>query len=111
MKTGDLEPAWLIDIASTDHTADLSGVASWEFIAWRETVDGPDVIFTDTSPTVTPTPGALYQGVASHTWVAGETAGPEGMLHAIVVAKWPGGDEQTFPSEGDARLLLESRPA
>lgn len=109
MKTGDLEPAWIIDIASADTTANLSGVSSWQIVAWRETTNGQALAFTGV-PVVTPVPGALYRAAAVHDWVTGETDA-EGDLHAVVIAVWPSGDEQSFPSEGSARITIESRIA
>jgi hypothetical protein len=109
VKTGDLEPAWIIDIASADTTANLSGVSSWELVAWRETVNGQVSAFTGV-PVVTPVPGALYRAAAVYDWAAGQTD-TEGDLHAVVVAHWPSGDEQSFPSEGSARITIERRIA
>lgn len=103
MKTGDLEPAWVIDVSDGDGLADLGDVVSWRFVAHRETLNGPVVVFTDTSP------GIAADGptaALTHEWVEGETD-TAGVLHGEIVAVWPDGREQTFPSEGYARLVLE----
>jgi len=95
MKTGDLEPPWRVAISDSDETANLTGVSSWRFVARR----GTTVVFTDTSPTVTV--GAnVWTATVKHTWVLGETT-TAGLLEAEIVAVWPGGREQTFPSAGE----------
>lgn len=109
MKTGDLQPAWVLDLASKDTSTDLTLVTSWKLEAWRETVDGKVAAFTDTGVVVVPAPGAKYTAVATHQWQTGQTD-VAGVLHGVVVATWPDGDEQSFPSEGDASILLEDKP-
>jgi hypothetical protein len=103
VKTGDLEPAWVIDVADGDGLADLGDVVSWRFDAHRQTTNGNVTVFSDTSPGVQATGSAA---VLTHEWVAGETD-VAGVLHAECVAVWPDGREQSFPSEGYARLVLE----
>lgn len=102
MKTGDLEPPWIVDVSDAGAQADLNTVASWRFVA---TLNGVTV-FTDTSPDVTVDPTHTYKAAVSHDWVLGETAN-DGVLRADLVAVWPGGREQTFPGEGHATLRLE----
>lgn len=94
MNTGDLEPAWIVDITAAPGT-DFSAVSSWKFHAYRETANGKVAVFTDTAPV--PTIGATNNIVAvRHNWVAGETA-TAGTLHGVPIAVWPGGREQSFP--------------
>lgn len=96
MKTGDLEPSWLIDIASGDTATDFADVLSWRITAVRDTTNGPVTVFTDTTPNVIP--GAVaYQVTLEHDWADGETD-VAGTLLADPVAVWPGGREQTFPT-------------
>jgi hypothetical protein len=93
MNTGDLEPPWIVDITADDET-DFT-TATWRFEAYRETTDGKETVITDTTPDVTP--GANVWSVAvAHAWVSGETA-TAGVLHAVPIAVWPGGREQSFP--------------
>jgi len=103
MNTGDLEPAWIVDITDVDKAADFTTVQSWRFWCYRETTDGKVEVFEDTSPD--PTPGTNPWDVSiAHVWVAGETDAP-GVLHAVPIAVWPGGREQSFPG---ATLTIES---
>jgi hypothetical protein len=106
MKTGDLEPPWIVDIADSAGLADFTTRESVRFEAWRETRNGPVLAFTDTSPDVALSPSNAAAAV-SHTWVEGETDEP-GPLHASVVVIWPGGREQSFPGTGTASLILET---
>lgn len=95
MNTGDLEPRWVVDIAAADEQPDFTAVESWKFKAYRETVDGKVLAFTDTDPSAVP--GAQPWIVAvGHAWEAGQTD-VEGVLHGVPVAVWPGGREQSFP--------------
>jgi hypothetical protein len=94
VNTGDLEPDWVVDITAESGT-DFSAVQSWRFWAYRETTDGKVEVFDDTSPGHTA--GATPNVVAlSHAWDSGETA-TAGVLHAVPIAVWPGGREQSFP--------------
>lgn len=103
MKTGDLEPPWIIDISDTGTRGDLNAVSSWRFVAKLNGV----VVFTDTDPDITVDPTTSYSAAVAHTWVDGQTDAP-GTLRAEVVAVWPGGREQTFPGEGHAIMKLEA---
>lgn len=103
MNTGDLEPDWTVDITDPTGTADFTTVTSWRFDAYRETTDGQVTVFTDTGPNVTPGATAAEVSVA-HEWEAGQTD-TEGVLHAVPVATWPGGREQSFPG---ARIVIEA---
>lgn len=94
MNTGDLEPDWIVDITAETGT-DFGTVQSWRFDAYRETTNGKVEVFSDADPTPTPGLSANVVSVAHH-WVAGETDTP-GVLHAVPVAVWPGGREQSFP--------------
>lgn len=101
MKTGDLEPPWRIAISDGDETADLSDVVSWRFVAAL----GETVVFTDTAPVVTI--GANpWQATVKHSWVDGETDAA-GRMCAEIVAVWPGGREQTFPSMDRAHIDIQ----
>jgi hypothetical protein len=101
MNTGDLEPDWIVDIDAETGT-DFTTVDSWRFDAYRETVDDRVPAFSDTNPVVTP--GATPNVVAvAHHWATGETDTP-GVLHAIPVAVWPGGREQSYPG---ATIVIE----
>lgn len=103
MNIGDLEPKWTVDITDPTGTADFTTVASWRFDAYRETTNGPVSVFSNANPTVTP--GATNAAVSvAHAWVAGQTD-TEGVLHALPVATWPGGREQSFPG---ARIVIEA---
>lgn len=101
MKTGDLEPPWQVAISDSDQTTDLSVVDSWRFVASQ----GGAVLFTDTDPAVV-VGSSVWEATVTHTWVAEETDTP-GRIVAEIVATWPGGREQTFPSTGRATLNLE----
>jgi hypothetical protein len=94
MNTGDLEPKWIVDIAAEAGT-DFTTVQSWRFDAYRETTNGKVEAFSDTDPIVIDG-AAVYQVTLAHAWVTGETDTP-GVLHAVPVAVWPGGREQSFP--------------
>lgn len=102
MKTGDLEPKWIIDVSDDGVQADLNGVSSWRFVGWLNGV----VVFTDNSPADTVDPIVTYRAALSHTWVAGETDDP-GTMRGEVIAVWPGGREQTFPGRGQAVIEIE----
>ncbi len=102
MNTGDLEPDWTVDIAAEAGT-DFTVVTSWRFDAYRETTNGQVPAFSDTDPVVTPGASAAQVSVA-HEWVTGETD-TAGVLHAVPVAVWPGGREQSFPG---ARIVIET---
>lgn len=95
MNIGDREPVWTVDITSQDPSVDFTAAQSWRFEAYRETVDGKVSAFTDTDPLVTPGAQSYVVSVA-HRWAAGETD-TAGVLHAVPVAVWPGGLEQSFP--------------
>jgi hypothetical protein len=101
MKTGDLEPPWRIAIGDSDHDADLTGVESWRFVASI----GPAIIFTDEDPAIT-VGDDVWTATLEHVWVDGETD-TRGTAKAEIVAVWPGGREQTFPSAGTATLTIE----
>lgn len=106
MKTGDLEPDWIVDVADESGAADFTTPGlTWRLEAWRETKDGPVAAFTDANPG-SAAGTSNSRRVISHQFVDGETdtAGP---LHAVVVAIWPGGNEQSFPGEGSVSLILE----
>lgn len=103
MKTGDLEPPWIIDISDDGNRADLNGVGSWRFVGSLNGV----VVFTDVDPTVTVDPASTYQAAVEHTWVAGESDDP-GTMRGEVVAIWPNGREQTFPGRGQAVIEIEA---
>lgn len=103
MNIGDLEPDWTVDISDPTHTADFTTVSSWRFEAYRETVDGQVTAFTDTGPDVLPGANA-WEVAVSHAWAPGETD-TAGVLHALPVAVWPGGREQSFPG---ARIVLQT---
>lgn len=100
MKTGDLEPAWAVEVSDLDGVADFGDVTSWRFTAYRQTGNGPVVVFTDNNPSKVV---AGSSAVVTHLWVAGETD-VAGVLHADVVAVWPDDREQTFSG---ARLPIE----
>ncbi|MEV6413831.1 hypothetical protein [Kribbella sp. NPDC051718] len=102
MKTGDLEPPWIVDISDAGAQADLNTVQDWRFVASLNNV----VVFTDTDPDVVVDTTHTYKAAITHSWVSGETAN-DGTLRAEVVAVWPGGREQTFPGEGHATLRIE----
>lgn len=106
MKTGDLEPDWIVDIGDESGAADFTvpGIG-YRFVAWRETKDGPVLAFSDTNPAVS-AGTSNSRRVITHQFVAGETA-VAGPLHARVIAIWPGGHEQSFPGEGSVSLVLE----
>ena len=93
MNTGDLEPDWIVDITADDDTNFTT--ATWRFDAYRETADGKVTAFSDTTPLVTPG-ASVWEVSVAHEWETGETA-TEGVLHAVPVAVWPGGREQSFP--------------
>lgn len=94
MNTGDLEPDWTVDITA-DAGTDFTTAIGWRFDAYRETVDGLVLAFTDAAPS--PVPGAaVYQVAVSHHWQTGETD-TAGVLHGVPVAIWPGNREQSFP--------------
>lgn len=94
MNTGDLEPKWIVDLTAETGT-DFTTVETWRFDAYRETTNGKVEAFSDASPDITPGVTANVVAVA-HAWVAGETD-TAGVLHAVPVAVWPGGREQSFP--------------
>lgn len=100
MKTGDLTPPWRISVESEDASTDFNLVQSWRFVVSLDRRE----LFADTNPDVVVGP-EQYQVVVGHAWVAGETS-TAGVLKAEIVAVWPGGAEQTFPSEGRAKLRL-----
>jgi len=99
MKTGDLEPTWQIAV-TTDVETDLDLVSSWRIVASLNDV----VLFTDTAPVVMVDPESTNSAVLEHTWVAGETD-DSGLVIAEVVAVWPNGNEQTFPSDNSYATL------
>ena len=103
MKTGDLEPPWIVDISDTGTQANLNSVVSWRFVA---SVNGT-VVFTDTAPTVTVDPVNTYKAAVKHTWSTGQTA-IVGIYKAEIVAVWPSSREQTFPGLGTAVLTVET---
>lgn len=107
MNTGDLEPDWTVDIVAADTTVDFTAVQSWKFTAYRETVNGKvDAFPDDTAPTVTPGANGYRVSVA-HAWETGETD-TAGILHAVPIATWPGGREQSFPG---ASLEIVANPS
>lgn len=101
MKTGDLTPPWRISVESSDTDTDFDLVQDWRFVVSLRR----QLLFVDTNPTVTVDPVNKYQCVVEHAWSAGETD-QAGVLKAEIVAVWPGAQEQTFPSEGRAKLTL-----
>jgi hypothetical protein len=102
MKTGDLEPSWIVDISDASAAGDLSDVESWKFVA---SLDGT-VVFTDTSPTFTIDPDDSSKGTIEHEWVSGETDNA-GLLQGEIIAVWPGSREQTFPGLGQLTMRIE----
>lgn len=95
MNTGDLEPPWVVDITAGDTETDFSTVESWRFWAYRETLNGKVEAFDDPAPD--PTPGSSPHIVSvAHEWAPGETD-TAGVIHAVPIAVWPGGREQSFP--------------
>jgi hypothetical protein len=102
MKTGDLEPDWIVDIGDELAGGDLNTVEDWRFVASLSNT----IVFTDTNPTVVVDPQNSAVAAVSHTWVDGETDDP-GTLRAEIVATWPGGREQTFPGLGQATITIE----
>lgn len=102
MKTGDLEPPWIIDISDDGNQANLNGVVSWRFVGSLNGV----VVFTDTGPAHVVDPLVTYRAAVSHTWVAGETDDP-GTMRGEIIAVWPSGREQTFPGRGQAVIEIE----
>lgn len=102
MKTGDLEPSWIVDISDAAAGADLSGVESWKFVASLN----DDIVFTDTSPDFTIDPDDSSKGTVEHEWVAGQTDNA-GLLRGEIIAVWPGDREQTFPGSGHLSIRIE----
>lgn len=102
MKTGDLEPPWIVDVSDAEAGGDLNDVVSWKFVASLNDT----VVFTDTAPTFTIDPGSTAAGSIKHVWVAGETDNP-GLLRGEIIAVWPGGREQTFPGLGQLSIRIE----
>lgn len=102
MKTGDLEPPWIVDISDALAGGDLSTMESWRFVASLNDT----VVFTDPDPTFTIDPDDSSKGTVQHAWADGETDNP-GQLRAEIVGVWPGGRPQRFPGLGQATITIE----
>lgn len=104
MKTGDLEPDWVIEISDAGRQADLNGVVSWRLIGLR----GPTLVVDDLAPTVVVNTAEPWRATVTHSWALGETASTEGFrIEGAVVATWPGGRPQTFPGHSVVHVDFE----
>lgn len=99
MKTGDTLPDLVVNLTDNGTPVDLTAASS---VVINATL-GPDVLFTDTSPTIDADAGKV-----THTWAAAETANP-GRVWFEVVVTWPSG-EQTFPDKGQLAVDIEGNP-
>ena len=98
---GDLEPSLVIDVMGEG--ANLNSVVSWRVLGRLRGASA--LLFNDAAPTVVVNPTDATRAVITHTWSAPQTA-TLGLLLIKVVATWPGGRPQSFPSEGFEQVRI-----